>query len=234
VPEFFVTGTDTGIGKTLVSTALLAAARRRGLAVAALKPVETGCERSPGGDLLAADAALLAEAAGAPLATPTCLYKFVTPAAPAVAARLEAREISVETIRSALDALRATDPDLLLVEGAGGLLVPFTEEHTAAELARVLALPLIIVARPGLGTINHTALTVECARQRGLQVRGIIISHASPKTDDPTLLTNISEIERISHAPVLGSLPHLPSRDPQALAEAAERHLPVDSLLAPA
>jgi dethiobiotin synthetase len=202
--------------------------------VAALKPVETGCGRSPGGELFAADAALLAEAAGASCAAPTCLYKFETPAAPAVAARVEAREISFDTIREALDALGATDPDLLVVEGAGGLLVPFTEEHTAADLARVLALPLLIVARPGLGTINHTALTVECARQRGLLVRGIIVSHASPITDDPTVLTNLSEIERISRAPVLGSLPHLRSRDPHALAEAAERHLPINDLLAPA
>jgi dethiobiotin synthetase len=231
VPAYFVTGTDTGVGKTLVSCALLAAARRRGLSCAVLKPAETGCSRSLDGQLLAEDAAKLAEAAGLEsTGKESCVYRFETPAAPAVAARLENQQISLAAIEDNVESLKANDPDLLLVEGAGGLLVPFTDEHAAADVARALDLPLLIVARPGLGTINHCALTVECARRRGLSIRGIILSHTAPLDADPTMATNAAEIERVADAKVLGSFPHLLARDLPSLAEAAERHLPLDAL----
>jgi dethiobiotin synthetase len=231
VRAYFVTGTDTSVGKTVVAAALLAAARKRGLTTAALKPAETGCPRDPSGVLKPADAAFLHQAAGTDGdPNETCLYAFAMPAAPAVAARAEDRAISVPAITRAVHARRG-NVDLLLVEGAGGLLVPFTERHTAADLARILDLPLLVVARAGLGTINHSALTVESARGRGLHVTGIVLSAVDQPPDDPATSSNAAEIERLTGVPVLGRLPALESLDLGALADAAERHLDLDAIL---
>ncbi len=231
MPEYFITGTDTGVGKTVVTTAMLTAAQRRGLLTAAYKPAETGCPRDPSGRYLARDAAMLAGAADLPGDESTiCRFRYETPAAPAVAARIEGHAVEIDAIQAAVDGLRAKRPDLLMVEGAGGLLVPFTDDHTAADLARILSLDLLVVARPGLGTINHTALSVECARARGLRVRGVILSHASPE-GDPTVSTNASEIERLTGVRVLGALGHTPSLAPDSLAAAAERDIDLDDLL---
>src|SRR5262249_34231968 len=145
---YFVTGTDTGVGKTFVSAGILHSLRRRGVRVAALKPAETGCDPEP------ADGALLARAAGA------CPVPFTyrLPVAPAVAARVEGNPFTLAPVRAAFDAL---DADFCLVEGAGGLLVPFADDLLAADVAAALALPVLVVARASLGTINHTVLTVE-------------------------------------------------------------------------
>ena len=168
----FVTGTDTGVGKTLVSLALIAAFRKSGLKVGAMKPIETGVEDE--GPL---DAIALRDAAGStdPLAT-VCPQQFALPAAPNAAASAEGREVDLIAIDAAYEVL-AKGRDLMVVEGAGGLLVPIQEEWTMAELARRLDLPLLVVARASLGTINHTALTLEVAASRALPVLGVVISH---------------------------------------------------------
>jgi len=169
----FVTGTDTGVGKTVVSRALIAAFRKAGLKLGAMKPIETGV-----GDAGPLDAIALREAAAAtdPLET-ICPQQFTLPAAPNVAARAEAREVDLAAIDAAYERVKA-GRDLVVVEGAGGLLVPIREGWTMAELAQRLGLPLLIVARASLGTINHTALTLESAASRGLPVLGVVISHA--------------------------------------------------------
>ena len=168
----FVTGTDTGVGKTLVACALAAALRARGIDVGAMKPVETGI--GPGGP---ADARALADAAGAgdPLET-VCPQRFALAAAPAVAAAHAGRCVDLAAIRRAFDALKSRH-EWLVVEGAGGLLVPLRDDFTMGELARELGLPLLVVARAALGTINHTRLTLEAAAARGLRVAGVVISH---------------------------------------------------------
>lgn len=207
---YFVTGTDTGVGKTFVSAGILASLRRRGVAVAALKPVETGCDPDP------ADGALLGAAAGRALVP----YTFRPPIAPAVAARLEGRPVSFERIRAALVSL---DADFCLVEGAGGLLVPYTDDLLAADLVAFLGLPLLVVARASLGTINHTLLTIAEARRRGLPIAGVILDRvvAQAGPDEPH---NVGEIERHGGVRVLGTVPHVAgARDPAALADAVER-----------
>ena len=232
MPAYFVTGTDTGVGKTVVAASLLAAARARGLRTAALKPVETGCGADETGGLRPADAAILAEAARTPEPpTPTCVYAFRAPAAPAVAARWEDRTVDIAAIASALAAHQAANPDLLIVEGAGGLLVPFTATHSAADISLHLDLPLLLVARAGLGTINHTLLTLECARLRGLDVRGLIFSAADETPDDPTTLSNRDEIATRTDIPILGTLPKLTTTALPDLAHSAEAHLDLDALL---
>jgi dethiobiotin synthetase len=169
----FVTGTDTGVGKTLVSLALIAAFRKSGLKVGAMKPIETGV-----GEAGPLDAIALRDAAGSvdPLAT-ICPQQFALPAAPNAAASAEDREVDLNAIDASYDAL-AKGRDLMVVEGAGGLLVPIQDGWTMADLARRLELPLLVVARASLGTINHTAMTLEVAASKALPVLGVVISHA--------------------------------------------------------
>ena len=170
----FITGTDTGVGKTFVACALATALRERGRRVAVMKPVETGVEGEP------ADALALRAAAAdpAPLGD-ICPYRLRAPLAPAVAARLEGVTIEVARL-VALVARRRQDADVLLVEGAGGLLVPLDGQTTYAELAVRAGLPLLIVGANRLGTVNHCALTARVAAAAGLVVRGFVLSQPAP------------------------------------------------------
>lgn len=170
---FFVTGTDTGVGKTVVACALVRALRGRGLDVGVMKPVETGVE-APGP--LDALALIAAADAGDPL-DDVCPQRFALAAAPTVAAAAERRRVDRGAIRAAFERLIARH-DWLVVEGAGGLLVPAAEDLSMADLALELGLPLVVVARAALGTINHTLLTLEAAERRGLRVAGVVVSHA--------------------------------------------------------
>lgn len=172
-PGLFVTGTDTGVGKTLVACALVDALREAGIDAGAMKPVETGV--AEGGPL---DALALRRAAGDrdPL-DDVCPYRFALPAAPSVAARHASRRIELETLRDAFDRIAARRA-AVVVEGAGGLLVPLAPHLDMARLAAALGLPVLVVARASLGTINHTLLTLEAARARDLQVAGVVVSFA--------------------------------------------------------
>jgi hypothetical protein len=129
-----------------------------------------------------------------------------------VAAELEGAEVALAPILRGVDRLRSLAPDLLLIEGAGGLLVPLTASIDMADLAAALALPLIVVARDGLGTINHTLLTLEAAASRGLEVAAVILSAATPGTSDRDAARNAAEIARRGRVPVVGRLPHLGAR----------------------
>ncbi len=199
----FVTGTDTGVGKTLVSVALIEAFRKSGLKVGAMKPIETGVGKE--GPL---DAIALRDATGStdPLAT-ICPQQFALPAAPNAAASAENREVDLTAIDAAYKTL-AKGRDLMLVEGAGGLLVPILEEWTMAELASRLDLPLLVVARASLGTINHTALTLEVAASKELPVLGVIISHV----DGPITAadaSNLLALKKFLGNRLIGEIPPL-------------------------
>ena len=197
----FVTGTDTGVGKTEVAVALLGGHRARGVDVAGMKPAESGTP--PGA---ASDAERLrAAAGGTDDPALVCPYRFAAPLAPAVAARLEGREVSFERVLECAREL-ARRHAALLVEGAGGLLTPLTERHGYADLARALGLPVLVVARAGLGTVNHAALTCEALRARGIEVAGVVLNRATAASD-PSEAHNAAEIERLTGARVLASLP---------------------------
>ncbi len=198
----FITGTDTGVGKTFVARGIAAALRGRGRRVGVLKPVETGC----GGGLARrpADALALRAAAGSALPLDRiCPYQLDAPLAPDVAARLENIRIDPEAI---VAAFRAIEPahDLTLVEGAGGLLVPLAGRYSMADLARDLDLPLLVVVDSKLGAINHTLLTLEAAAARGLPVRGYVLNHASAA--DEAAATNASVLARCTDTPCLGTI----------------------------
>ena len=202
-PGIFVTGTDTGVGKTLVSRALIAAFRKVGLKVGVMKPIETGVGED--GPL---DAIAMRDAAGAtdPLET-ICPQQFALPAAPNVAARAENREVDLASIDAAYQRI-ASGRDLMVVEGAGGLLVPIRGDWTMAELARDLALPLLIVARASLGTINHTALTLEVAASKKLPVLGVVISHAEGPLSAADA-SNLLALKEILGDRLIGEIPPL-------------------------
>ncbi|HET7755515.1 MAG TPA: dethiobiotin synthase [Anaeromyxobacteraceae bacterium] len=214
----FVTGTDTGVGKTEVACGLLRAWRAAGRDVAAMKPAQSGVE--PG---VATDAERLADAAATrdPVEL-VCPYSFAAPLAPAVAARVAGAEIDLGRILAAARELAGRHGSVL-VEGAGGLLVPLTDRETYADLAVALAFPVLVVARTGLGTVNHTALTVEALRARGLAVAGIVLN-AATVARDPSEPYNAAEIERLTGAAVLGAISHCDEIDrARRIAEIAPR-----------
>lgn len=216
VREFFVTGTDTDVGKTSVACALLGAAAARGMTTAAMKPVETGCERR-GEALWARDAARLH--AASTLATALddrviCPQRFEAPVAPSVAARELGVAVDLAAIASAWDRLRALGPELALVEGAGGLLVPIADDLAIADLVVQLGLPLVVVVRDRLGAINHARLTVEVARVRGISVAGVILNAV---TAAECVAGNLDALVRAG-VPVLGRLDASPSGAPSGAA----------------
>jgi dethiobiotin synthetase len=217
VRGLFVSGTGTGIGKTIVSAALLAAMRAEGEPVRAYKPVVTGLAEPPG--QWPPDHELLGLAAGmrpeevAPL-------RFEQPVSPHLAAALAGQRIDPATvIAGAGKDSRCT----LVVEGVGGLLVPLTEHFTVRDLAVELGLPLVIAAAPGLGTINHTLLTIEAARAAGLDVAAVVLT---PWVAQPSELerSNRETIARLGEVEV-SVLEEIASADIAELARAGE-HLP--------
>lgn len=187
----FVTGTDTGVGKTFVTCALARAARAAGLRVVAFKPIETGCSG------VGEDQAALAEAAGDVVRG---TYRFALPAAPLVAARAEGATIDLGRVRADFD-LAKLGADLVLVEGAGGWRVPITASDDMAALARLTGFPVLIVARAGLGTINHSLLTIEAVQRDGLSVHGLVLS-ARPGDDLGFAESNAEQISARSQVPV--------------------------------
>jgi len=202
-----VTGTDTGVGKTYVSCGVLRAARAAGRTVAARKPAETGCEPGRGGGLVAADGAALHEAAGGgePIDV-VCPIRLPEPLAPAFAARRAGVAIDVAEIVAACRR-RAGEVDLLLVEGAGGLLVPIADRYTYADLARDLGARLLVVVGARLGAINQALLTLEAAAGRGLDVAGYVVNHMSATRDLATASLAVS-LRELTDVPLLAEIEH--------------------------
>lgn len=197
----FVTGTDTGAGKTVVAAAIAAALHAGGARVAAWKPVVTGLDEPAGA--WPADHELLAAACGANAADVTTAT-FGPAVSPHLAAELAERMLDLGTLVRAAHAA-AADADVLVAEGVGGLLVPFGD-FDVRDLAVALGLPLVIAARPGLGTINHSLLTIEAARAAGLDVRAVVLT---PWPDEPSVVerSNRATIARLGGVEVAGLAP---------------------------
>lgn len=203
---FFVTGTDTGVGKTFISAGLLLAAKQRGMSTAALKPVAAGCEMTEAG-LRNEDAVLLQSVITQPLTYEQINPIALEPAiAPHIAAQQARRILSVDRIagfcRGALN-----QADFTLVEGAGGWRVPLNPAETLADLARVLQLPVILVVGVRLGCINHAMLTVEAIARDGLPLAGWVANIIDPQM--PCQQENILTLQQRIAAPCLGVVPHL-------------------------
>ena len=197
-----MTGTDTGVGKTVVACALARLAADRGHRLIPFKPVETGCAPDP------LDARALWEAARRPVPRDAvCLYPLALPAAPAVAATFANQVIDLDAIELRADQLQSAG-DALIIEGAGGLLVPYRDAMTTADLARQLGLPLLVIARSALGTINHTALTLLEIRRRQHPLAGLILVETTTDGNDPN--ENSNQITVLTGITSLGTVPHLP------------------------
>ena len=208
----FVTGTDTGVGKTVVAVGLVHLLKARGLDVGVMKPIATGAKRL-NGKWVSEDARLLMEASATDdpyeMINPICLS---TPAAPSVASLREGDHIELTNIWGAFKTLRARHR-FLVVEGIGGLLVPIDGKLFLADIAREMSLPLIVVAKTSLGTINHTLLTIEAARRRRLKIAVIVLNSPDGRQVIGLLDSNKKEIERLSGIPVLTVIPHIPKED---------------------
>jgi dethiobiotin synthetase len=212
-PGLFITGTDTGVGKTAVACALLRLADRVGRSWVPFKPVETGCLPD------AADADALWKAARPAFPREhAVLYRFPLPAAPAVAATAAGTSIDIESIIARAIQLRAAGQGIL-VEGAGGLLVPYRDTFTTADLAARFDLPIVVVARDALGTINHTALTLSEIRRRSLPLAGLVLVETVPSSGEPSL-DHARQIAALTGTTPLGRLPFVPGLDPDHLADA--------------
>jgi dethiobiotin synthetase len=215
----FVTGTDTGVGKSVLAASVCAALAARGERVAAFKPVVTGLDDEPGE--FGHDHELLAAAANAGQAPEDVApYRFGPPLSPHLAAELAGERIEPARL---LEAARAHEP--LVCEGVGGLMVPITTGYLVRDLAVDIALPVVVAARTGLGTINHTLLTVEAARTAGLRVAGVVMT-LWPEEPAEIERSNRETIERLSRVPVSG----LPRTGRDRLAEAGAS-LPLDDWL---
>jgi dethiobiotin synthetase len=209
----FITGTDTGVGKTIVTASLISLFIDEGVNVGVMKPIETGC-RWRNGKLIPKDATLLKAVSGSEddlsLINP---YQFSKPLAPLIAAEMDHKKIELEKIFSAYKRLRKNH-DLIFVEGAGGLLVPLTRKSTNLDLILKLNLPLIVVVGSRLGAINHTLLTLNCAKEKGVKIIGLLINHP---TFHPGLSKNLIEktnprlIQYFTEVPILGTFPYIPS-----------------------
>ncbi|MBI5887818.1 MAG: dethiobiotin synthase [Deltaproteobacteria bacterium] len=206
---YFITGTDTGVGKTFVSAGIAASLKRKGVDVGVMKPVESGCAER-GGLVIPEDAVKLKEAAGVDDTLDEINpYRFIQPLAPSIAARLKGEQVNFEKIKSSFEGLAARHR-IMLVEGAGGLMTPVTDDETIAGLVKSLDLPLIIVAASCLGAINLTLLTVHAARSLNIHIKGVVLNHPhDPHTaQDKSRDYNCEEIERfLEEVPILGVVP---------------------------
>lgn len=211
IPGYFITGTDTDCGKTVVSLALLHAARHKGLRTAAMKPISCGCYHTPNG-FRNEDAVALQQAASIEL--PYNLVNpiaFAPPISPNIAATRAAAPIALDQLVANFQAIKARAPEWLLVEGCGGWLVPLDEKTTLAELARALQLPVLLVVGLRLGCLNHSLLTVAAIQQSGLPLAGWIANHLSPDMDAAT--ENIQTLEQHIPAPRWATLPYQTTLD---------------------
>jgi dethiobiotin synthetase len=202
----FITGTDTGVGKTFVACGLAALLSESGCRVGVMKPAETGCLEKDG-KLFPEDAVKLKEASGCavPLEK-VCPFQLRDPLAPGIAAEREGTRIDIDRLIDIYDEIRAAH-DLTLVEGAGGLMVPLLPSYTYADFARVLKLPILVVAPNRLGVINHLLLTLEHASCTGLRVLGYVLNEVQ---DGRSLAaeTNRAALSVLTAVPCLGEIPY--------------------------
>lgn len=229
---FFVTGTDTNVGKTVITAGLLGALRKRGIDAIAIKPLQSG------GVL---DAAFYCATTPVPYRPEDLTYICLDlPVTPALAATEEGVEIDMAKVMAHFRSL-ANKHRVVLVEGAGGLVVPLVgTKYLVADMAKEIGLPLLVVARPTLGTINHTCLTVAYARAMGMDVAGIIINDYPH--DNPGLAerTNPQFIAELAQVPVFGLVPHVNGLisegadllAPEGLISLIEKYVDLDKLLA--
>ncbi|MCY8024753.1 dethiobiotin synthase [Bacillus sonorensis] len=223
---FFVTGTDTGVGKTVISCGIAALLKKKKVDVGVFKPFLSGISRSHP----TSDTALLKEMSQSSLSyediTP---FEFKEPLAPYTASVLEGKPVGLKEAVDHWQKIR-DQHDLFIVEGAGGIAVPLGNDYLVSDLIKALELPVVIVARPDLGTINHTYLTVQYAKSMGLQLLGIVINGISgrPGLDEET---NPNMIETLCDMPILGITPKLKQITAENIQHMIEEHVDISLIM---
>ncbi|NWF99240.1 MAG: dethiobiotin synthase [Nitrospirae bacterium] len=235
---FFVTGTDTGVGKTIISAGLICFLNNLGYRTGAMKPVESGCRiqrftglKTTSADILIPnDGMFLKKIANmqesVDIITP---IRFREPLAPFTASKIEGKPINIGKIKDAFSRL-SKKYELLIVEGIGGLLVPIKKNYYVLDLAKDIGLPLIVVARPSLGTLNHTMLTVNYAIKEGLRVAGIIMNYNKPPENTIAEKTNSDILKKISPVPIIGIFPYLKNKENKAIEKTVLKILNADTI----
>lgn len=206
----FITGTDTSVGKTYVTARLAYTLRTAGLRVGAYKPACSGAVRGNNGGWIWEDAETLAAAItpGFPIDW-VCPQRFVAPLAPPFAAMAEGRRADSTLLRTGMNVWQG-QVDVLLVEGAGGWLSPLCDDGTNGDLAQDLGVPVLIVAANRLGVINHTLLTVQAVRSRGLSLVGVLLNDCSQTADDLSRESNLAGLQQFADVPIWGPVPYVP------------------------
>ncbi|WP_158736281.1 dethiobiotin synthase [Alteribacillus sp. YIM 98480] len=222
----FVTGTDTDVGKTFVASGVAAALRQQGTDVGVFKPMLSGIKReNPNSDSF-----LLKQMAGDENAlqdiTP---FVFEEALAPYLAAKRAGVFVKLEDIIKKWRNIQA-DHSFFIVEGAGGITVPYGEEYLVSDVAKEIGFPILVVARAGLGTVNHTILTVEHARCKGLEVAGVVINGFKEQGDDLASKTNPKLIEKFAQVPVLGVVPWAENLNKAEMAAFFKKHVKLSSI----
>lgn len=218
----FVTGTDTGVGKTAVCAGIVRLAIRRGLRAAAVKPIETGCLWKDG-ILYPEDGVLLRTAAREALSLEDCApHRFELPASPARAAELEGVELNPIELENHIRSLES-ERDFLIVEGAGGLMVPISKDLLTVDFIERLGYPVLLVARTRLGTVNHTLLSIEALVHRAIPVAGIVLSQTQLETGPeesftPSDIAGLVKEIPVAVVPFLGEK----TRNPDSVADILE------------
>lgn len=197
----FITATDTGSGKTYVSSTLLRHLKQRGLSIAARKPIESGATMQDG-QLVGSDAALHASITGEPLSL-VCPYPLHAAISPDLAAQLEGKAYYVDDLRTAC----YSDADFTLVEGAGGFYSPLCRDGLNADLAAAVGLPVVLVVGDRLGCINHTLLSIQAIASRGLKLAAVVLSQV-PGNERPAGMDNYTELLRYLSAPLIVAPTH--------------------------
>ena len=202
--SILVVGTDTGVGKTVITAGLVRALNQKGIKTLGVKPFACGAVKK-NGRWIYEEIELLNQANGKALIPKFCIWR--SPLAPYRASLIEKKPLDLKKVRNNLASLKKKT-DLLLIEGVGGLLCPLTGKMTLADWAKKEKLPLLLVARLGLGTLNHTLITIEAAKRRGLKIKGIILNDHPRTKSDLSRKWNPEDIRRLTKIPMLGILPH--------------------------
>jgi dethiobiotin synthetase len=206
----FVTGTDTGVGKTVVAAAITALLRAEDVDAVPMKPVETGCPKQEGA-LVPRDLLFCLRMASLELMEEfesMSPYRFEPACSPHLAAKLAGVEISLDVIAASFAKLQAAH-DCAVVEGAGGVMVPVGGGKTTLDVMKKVGAGVVLVAKPGLGTINHTLLSLKCLREAGLDVLGVVFCRTEPREPDCIEKDNVTTIEKMGSVRILGRVPFI-------------------------
>ena len=219
----FITGTDTGVGKTVITACIAAALLRKGKKVAVYKPVQ--CGNLLKGKIESPDLAAVKKLSGI---SEDCLfndYSFKFASSPHLAAELENKKVDVDLIKKHHKEI-SKKFDCVLIEGAGGLIVPLTREYAVLDLISELSVPALVVARAGLGTINHTSMTIKCLKSQNIEITGIVMNYfKGGKIEDD----NKKIISQMNKVPVIGAVPF--SKNLKNLADNSEKYIEIDKIL---